>query len=212
MAKYVIGLDNGGTSTKAAIFDLSGKEIATAGKQTKVITPKSGYTERNMEELWLANCDCVKRALLKAGIDGKDVLGIAVCGHGKGLYPWGKDDKPAYNGIISTDSRAWKYPQKWVESGVHKELHDRLCQEFMACQQVALLAWFKDNHREVYDNIKYVFSVKDYIRFRLTNEAYCEATDISGSGLMDVKNARFDREMLEKLGIGEAYDMLAPIK
>ena len=212
MGKYVIGLDNGGTSTKAAIFDLNGKEIATAGRQTKVITPKSGYTERDMEELWLANCDCVKRAIEKAGIDGKDVLGIAVCGHGKGLYPWGKDDKPAYNGIISTDSRAWKYPQKWYESGIHKELHDRLCQEFMACQQVSLLAWFKDHHKDVYDNIKYVFSVKDYIRFRLTKEAYSEATDISGSGLMDVKNARFDKEILEKLGIGEVFEKLAPIK
>ena len=29
---------------------------------------------------------------------------------------------------------------------------------------------------------------------------------------MDVKNARFDKEMLEKLGIGEVYDKLAPIK
>lgn len=212
MGKYVIGLDNGGTSTKAAIFDLAGREIATAGKQTKVITPKSGYTERDMEELWLANCGCVKRALEKAGIAGEDVLGIAVCGHGKGLYAWGKDGKPAYNGIISTDSRAWKYPKRWYENGVYEEVHDQLCQEFMACQQVALLAWFKEHHRDVYDNIQYVFSVKDYIRFRLTDEAYCEATDISGSGLMDVKNARFDKEILKKLGIEEVYDKLAPIR
>lgn len=212
MAKYVMGLDNGGTSTKAAIFDLSGKEIATAGKHTEMITPKPGYTERDMEELWLANCECVKKALEKAGVDGKDVLGIAVCGHGKGLYPWGKDGKPAYNGIISTDNRAWKYPKKWYDDGVHAELHDQICQEFMACQQVSLLAWFKDHHKEIYDNIEYVFSVKDYIRFRLTGEAYCEATDISGSGLMDVKNARFDKEILEKLGIGEVYEKLAPIK
>ena len=56
MAKYVVGLDNGGTSTKAAIFDLEGNEIATAGRQTKTIMPKPGYTERDMEELWLANC------------------------------------------------------------------------------------------------------------------------------------------------------------
>lgn len=171
MGQYVIGLDNGGTSTKAAIFDLQGKEIATLGKQTKVITPKSGYTERDMEELWLANCDCIKGAIKKAGIDGKDVLGIAVCGHGKGLYPWGKDGKPAYNGIISTDSRAWKYPEKWYETGVYDEVHGQLCQEFMACQQVSLLAWFKDHYREVYDNIQYAFSVKDYVRFRLTGEA-----------------------------------------
>ena len=212
MGKYVIGLDNGGTSTKAAIFDLSGKEIASAGRQTKVITPRSGYTERDMEELWLANCDCVKRALLKAGTDGRDVLGIAVCGHGKGLYPWGKNGKPAYNGIISTDSRAWKYPKKWHENGVYDSLRGQLCQELMACQQVALLAWFKEHHRDVYDNIKYVFSVKDYIRYRLTGEAYSEATDISGSGLMDVKHAQFDREILEKLGIGEVYEKLAPVR
>ena len=212
MGQYVMGLDNGGTSTKAAIFDLQGREIATAGKQTSMITPKSGYTERDMEELWLANCDCIKRALEKAGIDGKDVLGIAVCGHGKGLYPWGKDGKPAYNGIISTDSRAWKYPEKWHESGVYDEVHDRLCQEFMACQQVSLLAWLKDHERAVYDNIRYAFSVKDYVRFRLTGEAYSEATDISGSGLMNVRDASFDRDILEKLGIGEAYDMLPPLR
>ena len=104
MERYVIGLDNGGTSTKAAIFDLTGKEIATAGRSTKVITPKSGYTERDMEELWLANCDCIKRAIEKAGINGEDVLGIAVCGHGKGLYPWGKDGKPVANPKASEDS------------------------------------------------------------------------------------------------------------
>ena len=50
------------------------------------------------------------------------------------------------------------------------------------------------------------------MRFRLTREAYTEPKDISGSGLMDVKNARFDRDILEKLGIGEAYDMLPSIR
>lgn len=210
--KYLIGLDNGGTSTKAAVFDLNGKEISTAGRHTNTLTPKPGYTERDMEELWLANCACVKEALEKAGVDGKDVLGIAVCGHGKGLYAWGKDGKPACNGIISTDNRAWKYPKKWYESGVHKEVYPKLCQQLMACQQVSLLAWLKDHQKEVYDKIQYVFSVKDYVRFRLTGEAYSEATDISGSGLMDVKNARFDKEILEKFGIEEVYEKLAPLK
>lgn len=212
MSKYVIGLDNGGTSTKAAIFDLTGKQIASHGKSTRVITPKSGYTERDMEELWLVNCECVKTAIEKAGIDAKDVLGIAVCGHGKGLYPWGMDDKPAYNGIISTDSRAWREQQSLYDDGIRDKYHDRLCQEFMPCQQVCLLKWLKKNNIEAYNNIKYVFSVKDYIRFRLTGEAYCEATDISGSGLMDVKNARFDKEILEAMGIGEVYEKLGPIK
>lgn len=212
MARYAIGLDNGGTVIKAAIFDEQGNEIAVASAQTPVFTPKSGYTERDMEDLWLNNCHCVKAAMKKAGITPKEVVGIAVCGHGKGLYPWGKDGRPAYQGIVSTDSRAWQYPEKWKESGVWQKLYPKLCQELMACQQVSLLAWMKDHERAIYDNIQWVFSVKDYIRFRLTGEAYCEATDISGSGLMDVKNACFDRDMLEMLGIPEVFEKLAPVK
>lgn len=212
MGQYVMGLDNGGTTTKAAIFDLHGKEIATVGKSTAMITPKSGYTERDMEELWLTNCDCIRNVLEKAGIAGTDILGIAVCGHGKGLYLWGKDGKPAYNGIVSTDRRAWKYPEEWHKNGAYDELHGRLCQEFMACQQVSLLAWMKEHKRDVYDNIKYVFSVKDYVRFRLTGEAYSEATDISGSGLMNVRDVRFDKDILERLGIEEVYDMIPPLR
>lgn len=73
----------------------------------------------------------MREALEKAGIDGKDVLGIAVCGHGKGMYAWGKDNKPAYNGIISTDNRAWQYTKKWYEDGTYQALHPQLCQEFM---------------------------------------------------------------------------------
>ena len=212
MAQYAIGLDNGGTVIKAAVFDEFGNEIAVQSAQTPVFTPKSGYTERDMEDLWKNNCLCIKGVIAKAAISPEDIVGIAVCGHGKGLYPWGRDGRPAYMGIVSTDSRAWQYPEKWKKSGTWEILYPKLCQELMACQQVSLLAWMKDNEPEVYKNIQWVFSVKDYIRFRLTGEAYCEATDISGSGLMNVRDACFEKEMLEALGIGEAYDMLAPVK
>lgn len=212
MGKYAIGLDNGGTVIKAAIFDEYGKEIAKHSIQTPIITPKSGYTERDMDDLWQNNCLCIKKALEKSKISAKDVVGVAVCGHGKGLYPWGKNQKPAYHGIVSTDSRAWEYPEKWGKEGTWEKVYPQICQKFMACQQVSLLAWLKDHDKEVYDNIQWVFSVKDYIRFRLTGEAYSEATDISGSGLMDITNVCFDKTMLEELGIGEVYDKLAPIK
>jgi L-xylulokinase len=209
--EYVLGIDNGGTTTKAAVFDLKGNQIASAGRQTRMITPKPGYTERDMEELWKTNCECIRSAVEKSGIEPRRIVGAAVCGHGKGLYPWGKDGTPACNGIISTDGRAWEYPLRWKETGVTQALYPKLCQNIMACQQVSLLAWLKDHDRAVYDSIQWVFSVKDYIRFRLTGEAYSEMTDISGSGLINVRDACFDREILERFGIGEAYEKLPPL-
>ena len=212
MKKYVIGLDNGCTVSKAALFDMQGHEIAVASKQTPLITPHPGYNERNMEDLWQYNYVCIREVLEKSRILPEDIAGIAVCGHGKGLYLWGKDGKPAYNGIVSTDNRAWRYPEKWKAEGTAEALYPQLCQQLIPCQQAALLAWLKDNDCKTYDNIEWVFSVKDYIRFRLTGEAYCEQTDISGSGLMDVHRGRFDHGILEALGIGEVYDKLAPLR
>ncbi len=208
--EYVMGIDNGGTSTKAAVFDLKGRMIASYGKQVRVITPKPGYTERNMEELWNANCECIAGAIRKSGVDPKQMIGVAVCGHGKGLYPWG-NGAPACNGIISTDDRAWEYPLKWKKDGTAGRLYPKLCQQIMACQQVSLLAWLKDHDRAVYDSIRWVFSVKDYIRFRLTGEARSEMTDISGSGLLNVRDACFDREILQGFGIEEMMDKLPPL-
>jgi L-xylulokinase len=119
---------------------------------------------------------------------------------------------PAYNGIISTDNRAWQYPEKWKLDGVFDSQYPKLCQQLMACQQISLLAWMKDHDRQVFDSIERVFSVKDYIRFKLTGEAWSEATDISGSGLMNVRDAKFDRDMLGAFGLEEVYDMLAPLR
>ncbi len=212
MKQYAIGLDNGGTVTKAALFDLKGHEICVFSRKTQVLSARPGYNERDMETVWEANCICIREVIQRSGINPDQIIGLAVCGHGKGLYLWGKDQKPAYNGISSTDNRAWEIVENWYEDGTFDRVYPQVCQQLLACQQAALLRWMKENKPEVYANVKWVFSVKDYIRFRLTGEAYCEATDISGSGLMDVKNGRYDRNLLEKLGIGEAYDWLAPLR
>lgn len=208
---YFIGLDNGGTATKAALFDAKGHEIGSCGVSTKAITPKPGFVERDMEEMWQANCGVVKGVLEKTGVSPSDVAGVGIAGHGKGLYLWGKDGKPARNGIISTDNRAWQYPVRWREDGTEEKAFALSLQHIMSCQPSALLAWLKDNEPENYANIQYVFECKDYVRFRLTGEAKAELTDYSGSGLMNLKTASFDPALLDLYGIPEVADALPPL-
>ena len=122
--KYLMGIDNGGTFSKAAIFDENGQQISVASVPTVTITPKPGYTERDMEELWQVNAQAVKEAIEKSGINPADIAGVSFSGHGKGLYLVGKDGKPSYNGIISTDARAWAYVKKWKEDGTAKKVYE----------------------------------------------------------------------------------------
>ena len=209
---YLLGIDNGGSVTKAVIFDAQGRQIAAAAEKLTMLCPHPGYTERDMDALWQANVNVIRKALASSGIDARRIKGVSCTGHGKGLYLWGKDDRPAYHGIVSTDARAWKYPEQWLNDGVAEKVFARTMQRPLACQPVALWRWFQDNAPEVLDGVRWVFAVKDYVRFRLTGEAWAEITDYSGTSLMNLAEVSFDRDVLDDFGIADIADKLPPIR
>ena len=208
---YFLGIDNGGTVTKAVLFDEKGTEIAAASQKVPLLTPYAGFTERDMNVLWDANCAAVRAVLQGSGVDAGEVLGIGCTGHGKGLYLWGKDGKPAYNGIVSTDARAFAYPQRWEADGTAERVFQKTYQRILACQPVSLLNWMKDHEPEALDRTQWIFAVKDYIRFRLTGEAYAERTDYSGTNLLNLKTGGYDRELLGEFSLADVYDKLPPL-
>ncbi len=143
--KYLLGIDNGGTFSKAALFDENGCQITCVSVPTELIMPKPGYMERDMEQLWQINAQAVRQVMKKSGINAQDVAGISFSGHGKGLYLWGKEEKPVMRGILSTDTRAWEYPEKWKRDGTADAVYEMTFQDILACQPVSLLAWLKDH-------------------------------------------------------------------
>lgn len=211
MTKYVMGIDNGGTSTKAVLFDLSGREIASAHQSIPLLTPKPGHTERDMDILWQMNCKVVRSAIESAGIDNGDIIGISFSGHGKGLYLWGKDNRPVRPGIVSTDSRAHANVERWYADGTAQRVYKLTCQSVLASQQVALLAWLKENEPESIEKARYIFGVKDYIRYRMTGIARGEITDLSGSNLVNLRTFDYDRNLLELFGLECVEDKLPPL-
>ncbi|MEL7659190.1 MAG: FGGY-family carbohydrate kinase, partial [Bacillota bacterium] len=51
----------------------------------------------------------------------------------------------------------------------------------------------------------------DYVRFKLTGMLCAEITDMSGTGLINTKEQKIDREMLKLGGIEEVADMIPPL-
>ena len=210
--RYLIGIDNGGTFSKAALFDENGTQLSVGSVATETLTPKPGYTERDMDALWEANASAVRQVIEKSGIDPHDIAGVSFSGHGKGLYAVGEDGRPVYNGIISTDSRAWEYEKKWAEDGTSDAVFQKICMQPRYMQPSCLLAWMKDHEPDVYRRIRYVFSVNDYVRFRMTGNANADLTIASGGGLVNLQTSSYDRSLTEAYGIPEIYDALPPLK
>lgn len=210
--KYLLGIDNGGTFSKAAIFDENGTQIAVASEPTVTLTPKSGYTEKDMDDLWNVNAAAIRRCIEESNIPPEKIAGVSFSGAGKGLYLVGYDGKPSYHGIMSTDTRAWKQVKEWYRKGINTKVYEKTFQEILAVQPVSLLAWLKENDPGVLEATQYIFAVKDYIRYKLTGEAFSEYTDCSGGNLVNMVTGKHDRELMALFGLEDCYEKLPPLR
>jgi L-xylulokinase len=210
--QYLLGLDNGGTVTKAALYSANGAEIAVAGTQVKPIMEKVGFVERDMDALWQANAKAIRDVLEKSAVNPSDIIGVAVTGHGCGAYFIDAEGKPACNGIISTDTRAKDYVERWNADGTYDTLLPLTMQIIWAGQTLPIVAWHKDHEPEVLKRAKWVLSCKDYIRFCLTGEAYTELTDVSVANGINLNTIAYDDAIFEAFGISEYKRLFAPLK
>ncbi|WLV78413.1 FGGY-family carbohydrate kinase [Lacticaseibacillus parahuelsenbergensis] len=210
--RYLMGIDNGGTSTKAAIYDMEGHEIKKTTTNTKMLTPRPFFTERDMEELHKANIYVIKKTINDSMVNPHNIVGIAVTGHGNGMYMSDEHGKATHNGIISTDTRAERYVQKWLKDPAYDTVvRPKTMQNVWASQPPALMAWLQDHEPEVLERTKYVFMVPDMVRFWLTGVARTEITNMSGTSLMNLKTKEFDPELFKFFGIEKWLDKLPPI-
>lgn len=198
--EYYLGIDNGSSSVKAGLYDKAGNEKYVYGSQVESLIPEPGYCERDMEQLWRINVQVIKTLIQESGVNAADIKAVACCGHGKGIYLWGRG-KPVYRGILSSDIRALSYAEQWKRDGTAKLLFKKTKQQILPCHPAALLCWFRDRMPRLASQITRVFTCKDYIRFRLTGKAYADITECCGWGLMNADNLEYDNEILEKLNL-----------
>lgn len=210
MAGYLVGLDNGGTKTKCAVFDLEGREAGVGSASLPLETPREGWTERDAEAVWRINQEAVREAVHKSGIDPKEIIGVGLTGYGNGACFTDKNGKAVYPCIVSTDSRASSYLDRWEKDGTMKAVYERTMQKIWDAQPAALIPWFRDHAPEVLEKASYVLDIKDYIRCCLTGNLCGEITAASSGCLMNIRTLQYDREIFELLGIGNYYGIQPP--
>jgi L-xylulokinase len=209
---YLIGIDCGSTMIKAALLDCDGREIGVAGRKIDIVHPMPGWTENNMNALWDNVCAVVSEVLKTSAINPHDVACVTCTGHGNGLFLADANGNPVRAGIGSSDSRARRYIEQWTSDNVLDKLRPKTMQAIWAAQPNALLRWLIDNEPETIKRTTYLFMVKDYIRFRLTGEAYMELSDMSATSLIDVGTGEYDDSILDAWGLLDTKRIMPPLR
>ena len=101
MSKFVLALDQGTTSSRAIVFDRSGKAKSSAQQEFPQIFPGPGHVEHDPEAIWATQLQTAKDAISKAGLTAADIAAIGVTNQRETTVLWDKaTGKPIANAIV----------------------------------------------------------------------------------------------------------------
>jgi L-xylulokinase len=213
MAEFVLGIDYGSTMVKASVFDMQGKEKGVCSVKVDNTSPKTGWYERDLEGVWESSKTAISGAIQNSGgVSGNDIAAVSLTGHGNGAHLVDANGKPAYPAIEGTDNRAALYVDQWKKDGTLRRIHPMNMQALWPAHSLCVMAWLRDNEREALDNTKWVLNPKDFVRLRLTGDAFLEYSDASGSGLINTRDRKIDEGMLDIAGLGFLAEKMPPLR
>jgi sugar (pentulose or hexulose) kinase len=106
MSKYVMGIDNGSQSTKVAIYDFDGNEVAFGSYQLKdTLSPETGVVIHPDDDLWDSVVGAMKNCLDQFTGNRKEIAGIGLCTIRCCRVLLNKDGQLAYPVISWMDTR-----------------------------------------------------------------------------------------------------------
>jgi L-xylulokinase len=206
-----LGVDNGSTVTKAAVFDAEGRELAVAARRATVRSPQVDQAERDPEQSWRDTADCIREAIAQAGIPPEAIAAVGCTGYGNGLHLLDAAGRAVRPFIGSGDTRARAWVERQTASGAAAAILPHTAQSLWAGQPPALLAWLRDDEPGPLAAAKHAVAMKDVMRIALTGEISAEITDASATSMMSVVERQHEPAVLEVLGIGDCGRLMPPL-
>ena len=197
---YYIGVDLGTSALKLVMMKGNGELVKTVSKEYPIYFPRSGWSEQNPTDWFLAVKEGLKE--LAACADEK-IGGISFGGQMHGLVILDKDDNVLRPAILWNDGRSTEETD-YLNNVIGKEKLSKLTANIAFAGFTApKILWVKNNEPEIFAKISKIMLPKDYISYMLSGSFATDYSDASGMLLLDVKNKKWSSEMIEICGISE---------
>jgi glycerol kinase len=116
--KYILALDQGTTSSRAALISEKGDLHASCQKEFKQIFPSPGLVEHDPHEIWSSQASCITEVLVKGDVTPSQIGAIGITNQRETTIVWDrKTGKPLMNAIVWQDRRTTEMCQALKKQG-----------------------------------------------------------------------------------------------
>jgi glycerol kinase len=194
--RYILALDEGTTSARAALYDENAQRVAMESEPVSCVYPQPGWVEQDPEEIWRAQLQTAQKAIAAKGIRASDIAAIGIANQRETAIVWdratGRAVSPA---IVWQCRRTGDYCNELRASTAAGEITRRTGLVIDAYFSASKLRWILERHRR--DGLLFG-TVDTWLIWRLTN-GECHVTDTTNASrtmLMNLRTGDWDDDLL----------------
>ena len=215
--KYVLALDQGTTSSRAALVDETGKIVSIVNREFQQIYPDEGWVEHDPTEIWSTQYGVMMEVVAKSGVAVEDIRAIGITNQRETTVVWDRaTGKPVYNAIVWQCRRTAPIISALTEQGYGEMIREKTGLIPDAYFSGSKIKWILDHvegARERANRGELLFGTVDsWLVWKLTEGRVhaTDATNASRTMLFNLHTLDWDDELLELLDVPRS--MLPEVK
>ena len=208
MAKYIMTLDEGTTSTRCIIFNEKAQPVSMAQKEFSQYFPQPGWIEHDAQEIWLAQYAVAAEALARLGASAADIAAIGITNQRETTIVWDRHSgEPVGPAIVWQDRRTAAYCDELAARGLTETLRRKTGLVLDPYFSATKVRWMLENIPGVRVRAErgdLLFGTVDtWLIWKLTGGAV-HVTDYSNAArtmLFNIVDLTWDEDILRELDI-----------
>jgi glycerol kinase len=211
VAKFVLALDQGTTSSRAILFDRAGRIVGSAQEELTQHYPRPGWVEHDPEEIWGSQRRVLAAALARAGARAGDLAALGITNQRETTLLWDRETGEAlHHAIVWQDRRTAPLCDALKARGLEGLFRDRTGLVLDPYFSATKLRWLLDNvagARARAEAGRLAFGTVDsWLAWKLTGGGahLTDASNASRTLLYNLATGDWDDELLEILAIPRA--------
>lgn len=205
MRRLMMGIDIGTQSIRVAVADEMGKVIGMRQHSHFIETPKPNWAVQDPASWWKILKEEIPVLLAESHISKEEIVSIGIDGHMHAAVLVGDNGELLSDKAqLYCDKRNAQIVDDFVKMMEDNETAYELTANVPITNWIGFkLKWVKENEPEIYKKTWKVLTTKDYINYCLTGKAVIDASEASGTYLMDWKTCQWSDVLIDLVGISK---------
>ena len=205
---YILSIDQGTTSSRAALISREGNIIAQKNIEFKQHFPNNGWVEHDPRDILTSTIDCIKYIINESKISPEDIATAGVTNQRETIVAWDKTSgDPIYNAIVWQDRRTENICESLREKNVEDLIQKKtglLIDPYFSASKIKWILENVDRAKSlIVDNNLLIGTIDTWLIWNLTNKQYhlTDVTNASRTMIYNIIDDCWDEELLRLFNI-----------